>query len=602
MKTNMLKILAVCTVVTLALQAKAVVTLTVSPSVISNTYTGVITLNITGLTNTEKVVVQKWQDGNANGVVDAGELLMDQFTVADGGAMLIGGITNINVPFDSNATTGAITTTLNCPPGIPLENMVGDYVFVVSSPTGRFAPVTATFAITNAVLSQNISGIIYSNGVPSPYSVVVAQDSQANNPTGAAIADGSGHYVLALPPGNYQLIGGAINCYQDQSAGPSFTLTNGINSTNNIYLTGGGPNTIYGNVYDAGNSNAVGGTLLQFQSGSLFEVAFTDPNGNYSAAVTPAFWKINLSKERLSRSAYVVSQTTFQVDTTGGSVTNANIALPKGNALFYGRVTDNFNNPIANVEVDGSANTTNSGSSNSLFGSKGYSDANGYYTVAVLGDLTNYWNANVSQGQGTAIDGYIVNGFQETTNAPNQLNLQNFIALAATATISGNVRDNIGTNVSGVTLTAGANVGGNNYQSLDATTDANGNYTLAVASGQWDVQFLTGGSDSDNLDQQGYEDIASPHMVTVPPTNAVLNITVYPIGTPFITVPQRFANQQFGFTINGVTNVNYTVQVSTNLASTNWSTLLSFQLTTNPFPVVDVHATNGARYYRVQKN
>jgi hypothetical protein len=151
----------------------------------------------------------------------------------------------------------------------------------------------------------------------------------------------------------------------------------------------------------------------------------------------------------------------------------------------------------------------------------------------------------VSQGQGTAIDGYIVNGFQETTNAPNQLNLQNFIALAATATISGNVRDNIGTNVSGVTLTAGANVGGNNYQSLDATTDANGNYTLAVASGQWDVQFLTGGSDSDNLDQQGYEDIASPHMVTVPPTNAVLNITVYPIGTPFITVPQRFANQQF---------------------------------------------------------
>jgi hypothetical protein len=602
MKAKILKLLAVLVIGVVALQAKAVVTLTVSPSVISNTYTGVITLNITGLTNTEKVVVQKWQDGNANGVVDAGELLMDQGNITDGGAMIIGGITNLNVPFDSNATTGAITTTFNCPPGVPLENMVGHYVFVVSSPTGRFAPITATFAITNAALSQNISGIIYSNGVPLPYAVVAAQDIHANNPSGTAMADGSGHYLLSLPPGDYALIGVAPNCYQDQSAAPSFTLTNGINSTNNIYLTGGGPNTISGNIYNAGNSNAVGGTLVQFESGSLFEIAFTDPNGNYSAAVTPSLWKIKLSKERLTRSAYVVSQTTFQVDTTGGSVTSANIALPKGNALFYGRVTDNFNNPIANVEVDGSGNIDNSGG-NSLYGSKGYSDANGYYTVAVLGDLTNYWNCNVNTGSGTAIDGYIVNSFQTTTNAPNQVNLQNIIALAATATISGYVRDNSsGTNVSGVTLNAGAFIGGNNYQALDATTDSSGYYSLSVAAGQWDVHFLTGGSDSDNLDQRGYEDVKAPHIVSVPPTNAVLNITVYPIGTPFVTVPQRFGTQQFAFIINGATNVNYTVQVSTNLATTNWSTLLSFELTTNPFPVVDLNATNKARFYRVQKN
>jgi len=48
--------------------------------------------------------------------------------------------------------------------------------------------------------------------------------------------------------------------------------------------------------------------------------------------------------------------------------------------------------------------------------------------------------------------------------------------------------------------------------------------------------------------------------------------------------------------------VNYTVQYSTNLASPTWFTLLSFQLTTNPFPVVDVNATNAARFYRVLKN
>jgi hypothetical protein len=592
MKINILNMLAICTVVAQALQANAV-TLSVSPSVISNTYAGVITLDIAGLTNTEKVVVQKWQDGNANGLIDAGELLMEQGNITDGGAMVIGGITNINVPFDSNATTGAITAALDCPIGIPLENMVGHYVFVVSSPTGRFTPVTATFAITNAALSQSISGIIYSNGVPSPYAVVVAQDIQANNPAGAAMADGSGHYVLALPPGNYALIGAAPNCYLDQSSTPSFTLTIGISSTNDLFLTGGGTNMISGNVYNAGNSNAVGGTLLQFQSGSLFEIAFTDASGNYSAAVTPAFWKIRLSKERLSRSAYVVPQATFQVDTTGGNVTNANIALLKGNALFYGRITDNSNNPFANVEVDSSGTT---------FAAKGYSDQNGYYAVAVLGDLTNYWNCNVNNAKNTTIANYVLNTFDSTTNAPNQVNLQNFMALAATATISGHVVSSTNSPVAGLGLSANALIGGNNYQTLDGTTDNSGNYSLAAAMGLWNVQFHNGGNDSDNLDVLGYEDLTAPHVVNIPPTNAVLNLTVYPIGSPVVSSPQRFSSTQFGFIINGATNVNYTVLVSTNLASTNWSTLLSFQLTTNPFPVVDVTATNSPRFYRVQKN
>jgi hypothetical protein len=49
-------------------------------------------------------------------------------------------------------------------------------------------------------------------------------------------------------------------------------------------------------------------------------------------------------------------------------------------------------------------------------------------------------------------------------------------------------------------------------------------------------------------------------------------------------------------------NANYTVQVSTNLASTNWSDLQSFQLTTNPFPIVDVLATNSPRFYRIKEN
>jgi hypothetical protein len=569
--------------------------LTVTPSVTSNTYQGDITLNITGLTNTEQVTIQRWIDGNANGVIDAGEPMMESFNIADGGAMVINGVTNVNVPFDSNSATGAITTTLNFAANMAIENMTGHFVYAVVSPGGRFAPVTATFTVTNAALNQSISGIIYSNGVPSPFAVVVAQDTQAQNPVGSAVADVGGHYVLALPAGNYALIGSAINCYFDQSSAPSFTLTNGISSTNNLFLTGGGTNTISGSVYDAGNSNGIGGLLLQFQSGSLFEIGFTDTNGNYSAAVSPAFWKIQATKERLARRAYLVPQATFQVDATGGSVTSANIALPAGNALFYGRVTDNANNPFANVEVDGSTD-------NNIYSAKGFTDLNGYYAVAALGDLTNDWNCSVNNGKNTAIADYIINTFQSVTNAPNQVNLQNFTALPATATISGHVQDNSGTNIVGVSLQASATIGGNNYSTFDGATDGSGNYSLAVATGQWAVEFLTGGHDSGSLDVQGYVDLSTPHLVNIPPTNAVLNLTVYPIGTPFITSPQRFGSQQFRFTINGVTNVSYTVQVSTNLASTNWANLFSLTLTNNLFPVVDTSATNGLRFYRVQKN
>ncbi len=598
MKIVFKKLFAVLLAAWLCVGVGVAATLTITPSVISNTYPGVITLQIGGLTNTETVTVQKWLDGNANGLIDAGEPLMDAFKIADGGAMVIGGVTNVSVPFDSNSATGAITTALYFGAAMALENIVGRQIYQVVSPTGRFSPVTATLTVTNAALPQSVSGIVYSNGVtPFPYAVVVAQDQQANNPAGAAVADAAGHYFLTLKPGSYSLIAGFPNYYFNQNLAPSVVLTNGMSATNNLSLTNGTA-TISGSVYDSASSNGIGGLLLQFQSGSLFAIAFTDTNGNYSAALSPAFWKIKASKERLARRAYVVSEAVFQVNASGGNVTNANLALFKGNALLYGRITDNSNAPFANVIIDAGGGN-NSG--NSLFGAKGFSDANGYYAVAVLGDLTNYWSCNANGGKNTGLANYIVNTTSSTTNSPGQATLQNFIALPATATISGHVQSNSGTNVVGVGMEASAFINGYNYQALQSTTDNSGNYSFAVAAGQWNVYFLNGGF-QDNLDTHGYVDLSAPHIVSIPPTNVVLNLTVFPLGTPAITSPQRFSATQFGFTINGATNVNYTVQVSTNLASTNWSSLTSFQMTTNPFPVVDTGATNSPRFYRVLKN
>src|SRR5258708_6346638 len=89
--------------------------LTVTPAAVSNTYSGTITLSVTGLTNTETVLVQKFLDVNTNGVIDGGDILWQQFTLTDGQpGMAIGGVTNINVPGDTDGTAnGSITAKLN---------------------------------------------------------------------------------------------------------------------------------------------------------------------------------------------------------------------------------------------------------------------------------------------------------------------------------------------------------------------------------------------------------------------------------------------------------------------------------------------------------
>jgi len=569
-------------------------TLSVSPAVTSNTYAGVITLSITGLTNGEQVEIQKYLDLNSNGIVDLGEPLTDAFRISDGGVALIGGITNLNIPFDSNPAAGAVTTTLNFLPALVTDTFAASSIYRLVSPTGRFTPVTTTFVVTNAAFTQFLSGTVYSNGLsPFPNAVVVAQDQQANNPAAGSVTDSAGHYSLALRPGSYSLIALAQNYYFDQSFAPSINLTNGMSATNDLFLTNGTV-SISGSVYDAATSNKLGGVLMQLQSGNLFAITFSDANGDYSAAVTPAFWKIQPTKERLARRGYVVPQAKLQVDTTTGSVANVGLALPAGNALFYGRLNDNSNTPLPNVEID-------SGTDDNSYGAKGYSDANGNYAVAVLGDGTNRWSCGVNNGRDPVLGSYIFNSFENTNVTPNLTVLQNFVALPATARISGSVHDNSGNPVTGVTLISSATIGSNRYQSLDSSTDNSGNYSLEVASGFWQVEFLNGGS-SDNLDSHGFADLSGPHFVSIPPTNAVLNLTVYPIGTPAISGPHRFSATQFGFTVTGATNVNYTVETSTNLTSANWTTLFSFLMTTNPFTIMDPYATNKTRFYRVKKD
>src|SRR5436190_22997330 len=69
---------------------QAAVGFTISPLSVSNTYNGVLTLQITGLSSGAPVVVQKFLDVNTNGVLDAPDILWQQFRLTDGQASVIG--------------------------------------------------------------------------------------------------------------------------------------------------------------------------------------------------------------------------------------------------------------------------------------------------------------------------------------------------------------------------------------------------------------------------------------------------------------------------------------------------------------------------------
>jgi hypothetical protein len=61
-----------------------------------------------------------------------------------------------------------------------------------------------------------------------------------------------------------------------------------------------------------------------------------------------------------------------------------------------------------------------------------------------------------------------------------------------------------------------------------------------------------------------------------------------------------YANGQFSLTVNGQTGPDYTLQVSTNLADGNWTTLFTTNSPPSPFTFTDPNAgAQPVQFYRI---
>ena len=567
---------------------RAAVAFTITPAAVSNTYSGTITLAVTGLSSPgDTVVVQKYLDLNTNGVIDASDLLVQQFNLTDGQAgMVIGSVTNINVPGDTDTIVDQITAKLNIRADF-MQVVGGNYLFKLSSPAGHFTPLTNSFTVTNFPFAQKLTGTVASNGVPVPYALVILTPGSGNNittgnenPIGGVVANSSGAYTIPAPTGTYLLFGVKSNFVADTGAATHLVLNSSATLTTNLSLIAA-TRKISGNIIDVNNSSiGLPGLLVPIatQSG-IVGVTFTDTNGNFAAGVTSSQWQIQNDSAALAFHGYLGLQNGPVVDTTTGSVANVTVALPKATACFYGTVKDTSGNPLSD-EVAIYANDQN------FYQADGYTDTNGNYVTAVVGGLGSGdpWQVSVdnsSEFQNYNFSQPAINNNGGTNVSVGQVGLVNFTAILATNYITGNVQYN-GTNVSGVQVYAYATIGTNSYQ-VEMDTDTNGNYSLNVANGNWNVSVnCNGGTDGlDNILGSGNYQCPNSQNVNINNNNGVANFTILPAngGQLFGYVTDNVGNPVGGVAVHaddGVGDTNSgtadaTGYYSINVGNGNWT-------------------------------
>jgi Carboxypeptidase regulatory-like domain len=573
----------------------------ITPSAVSNTYSGYVTMQVSGITAGHSVLVQRFLDANTNGIIDAADICRQQFQLTDGTpGMVIAGITNVNVPGDTDATAGQITAQLNFASDNS-QSIIGKYLFRVSSLSGDFStPLTNSFAVTNTAYSQGFAGNVINSGTNVPNAVVLLL-YPGGNLVGAAVANNSGAYAIQVPPGSYMLMASKSNYLANQFTAPVLTVTNGQTISTNLTVTNA-TQSISGKIVDAANSS-VGFPGLLFpvsaQTNGWFTLAFTDTNGNFTVGTRPDLWKIQKNENDVGAYGYVVSQGSKKVDTSTGSVANVTISYPKATALFYGYVKDNLNHPLSRVDVS-------DGDNNGQYESDTKTDVNGYYTVGALCGAT--WDVHISGDGNQAFTNYVfsqspfyqVNGTNLTCGQSAQVS---FSAQPITGQITGWVHDGYGNALTNVQVSAEAIINGGDFRP-QTYTDLNGNYSMAVANATWSVSICCGCNCGNGCLDSSY-DCPGNQDVTVANNTRTAYFVASQIGTgqrPVLSQPARVGAGQVGMYLSGSVGYNYTLLVSDNvlLPMGSWTPILVTNLTTSPAFLLDTHATNAQHFYRAQ--
>ncbi len=414
-------------------------TLILSTASISSAFFGSVGLQIGNLDVGESVRLERFQVNTTNGTVDAAAILQQSLLLTDGQQGLIGGVPNINLIADLTPADGAITAQVDFFTGF-VPQMIGDYVFRISSPSNRFAPVSARFTVTPHSYSQSVAGKVLANGAGLAHAYVVLLDLAnpgANFVTGA-VADAAGNYVIPAPPGDYLLAaarpGHGIRFYYETLV----KLPAGASANVNANVTSG-THHIRGRL---ANRNNPGQSLPGVQLILLGDVgegepselsfAYTDAEGNYDAAVSEGVWQVYVLDDAVAQIGFVGLLDAVEVDVLDGDAEGVDLLLPPVEAIFHGHATGTGGTPLAGVEMLGFTEDFD-------FAAYGVTDATGFYAVGVSAEPWRLEPAAASLAQ----LGYTGMRSFDTSPAAGQAVRQDFDATAATAFLNVQVTDEL---------------------------------------------------------------------------------------------------------------------------------------------------------------
>jgi len=349
----------------------------------------------------------------------------------------------------------------------------------------------------------------------------------------------------------------------------------------------------YGSVKDAQNQPLAGIQLFSQDNNNQFEEsASSDVGGKYFAgALSGTAWRMEISNNG-NPSNYNFSGPSFDFNQNGGTNLNAGQALLVNfTALLAtnqitGHVQDSNGAPIVNVQLfagatiggvnfQASANTDNSGNYS-------MNVANGNWSVGVI-----------CQGGDNSLDSILGNG---NYLCPNN---QSVTISNSNGTANFSIQPCGGIQISTASPLPNA-VLGSFYSIQFFASSCAGNINWSLNSGSVPTGlFLSNGVLNGTPTATGTFNFSLHLSDGVSSTNQSYSLTVNPPPAPPTLGQPAKSGSQFQFRVSGYSGLTYTVQTSTNLGSTNWSSILVTNPPGSSFLVIDPNATSPARFYRV---
>ncbi len=455
--------------------------LTVSPATLSSSATSPVTLSIGGVPSGSTVRVQRFLDLDADGVIDPTDPAVLDVDITDGQVASFSGIAIPNIPGDEDLTAnGAITTRFTLQRSSEIGRVAAGYLVRLSSSSGAFAPIVQPFAITNPTTTTLVSGVTRSGGVAVPHAVVAllggGENAQFLN---GAVSDAAGNYTLYAPAsGPYNFLAFKSGFV---SAFGSADLVTGVPAASDISLVAA-TRTLSGRVTSAANGAPLRAQQMFAQSDDGIALVFTDPDGNFSFGVTARQWGVDVSELTLGQVGHLVDNESRVVDTTTTSQTT-NFAQTRATALIYGRLLNGVT-PLVNYEMFANLDGGSGLRSNAL------TDSDGRFYLPVTGAAIapgQNWSAGATDNND--FSSFIPPSPASVVLLAGQAVEVNLSAIAVNAVIRGRVTKD-GVPLANVGLGASPNPPIPGVPSYIGTrTDINGDYTLPLVAGTWNIQL-----------------------------------------------------------------------------------------------------------------